>query len=119
MGVEDGAGNLIDTVAVWFEQSGRPGWLAELTAWYSEVSAVGEDYSAVSGATRSAGAYSVQWSGPDGSGIPAGDYVVNIESLRERGSLSQIIQAFTVSGAATIPCPDDGELVDASLELAV
>lgn len=115
--VEDANGNLVDTVAVWFEQGGKSEWLTDLSAWYSDVNAAGEDYSSVSGATRAAGTYVVSWQGVDGSGIAAGDYFLNIESVREDGPTSLIRQAITVAGAATVALTDDGELSAASIAL--
>ena len=116
--LEDTNGDLIDTIAVWFLQ-GQKGteWLPDLSAWYSEVTAAGADYSTVSGATRAAGAYSVSWQGRDGSGVPDGDYFVNIESVRERGPTSLIRESITVAGAGSVDLAGDGELSAASVEL--
>lgn len=115
--VEDTSGDLIDTIAIWSRQGGRESWLQDLSDWYSAVSAAGEDYSTVSSATRTPGSYSVQWTGPDGVGIAAGDYVVHLESLREHGSLSHVSQSVLVSGPAMLAAADDGELVSVSIEV--
>ncbi len=117
--VEDALGDLVDTVAVWFQQGSRgTRWLSDLAAWYADVAAAGTDYSSASGATRAAGMYSVSWQGVDGTGVPAGDYVVNVESAREDGPTSLIRQAVTVTAAATsVEIADDGELSAAAVEL--
>ncbi len=116
--LEDSNGDLVDTIAVWFLQGGKgTEWLSDLSAWYSDVAAAGADYSTVSGATRVAGAYSVSWQGSDGSGVPVGDYFINIESARENGPTSLVRQAITVAGAASVELADDGELSAASVEL--
>ncbi len=116
--VEDANGDLVDTIAVWFLQ-GQKGteWLSDLSAWYSDVAAAGADYSSVSGATRVAGTYAVSWQGSDGAGVLAGDYFVNVESVREDGPTSLTRQAITVVGPASVGMADDGELSAASIEL--
>ena len=116
--VEDSSGAMIDTIAVYFLQSSKgTRYLSDLSSWYSEVNTAGVDYTAVSSATQAPGAYSVSWTGPDGTGLPAGDYIVNIESAREHGPDSLVSQPITVAGAATVTCEDSGELVSASIEL--
>lgn len=118
--VEDTDGNLIDTISLWFDQ-GREGtkWLSDLTQWYQASDA---DDTTMSGATRVAGDYTVAWDGTDSEGNPvvAGDYVLNIESAREKGPTSHTTGTIVISDDGfTIDLDDDGELSSASVILTV
>lgn len=110
--IEDADGNLVDTVSVWFEQSGKGSrYLSDLRSWYS---AAGGDADATSsGATRVAGTYTVAWDGTDldGNPVAAGEYVVFVEAAREHGPYSISSAPLTIGGSsATLTLPDDGEL---------
>ncbi len=116
--VEDGEGNLIDTISLWFDQ-GREGtkWLSDLSQWYQASDA---DDTTMSGATRVAGDYTVVWDGTDSDGNPvaAGEYVLNIESAREKGPTSYTSGTVVISDDGfTIDLDDDGELSAASAVL--
>lgn len=108
--VEDESGTLVDTVSLWFlqEQKGTR-WLGHLTKWAAAYGGESVD----SGATRSAGSYSVAWDGNDMNGAPvaAGTYTLLIESAREHGPHSVTSTQFTVSADGfSITVPDSGEL---------
>lgn len=109
--VEDSDGNLIDTISLWFDQ-GREGtkWLSDLTQWHQASDA---DDTTMSGATRVAGDYTVAWDGTDSDGNPvtSGEYVLNIESAREKGPTSFTSGTIVITDAGfTIDLDDDGEL---------
>jgi hypothetical protein len=116
--VEDGDGNLVQTVSLWYEQSGKGArWLNELRNWYS----VGAGDTVTSGATRAAGTYSVVWDGTglDGQPVPAGDYVLFIEAAREHGPYSITSAPITVDGSSfQVALADDGELSAATATMA-
>lgn len=117
--VEDGEGNLVDTISLFYEQGGKGSkWLDDLRLWYS---ASGAQDTTMSSATRVPGVYTVAWDGTDlnGSPIEAGDYVLNIESAREHGPYSFTSTTLTVgSGGVSVELPDDGELSGASAVLS-
>ncbi|MDH3295739.1 MAG: DUF2271 domain-containing protein [Acidimicrobiia bacterium] len=124
--IEDRNGNLVRTVALWYQQYGRgERWLPDLRRWYTvdqqRMSAGGSDtVAAISGPTRSPGSFQVAWDGrADGSAVAAGSYFVCIESARERGPYSLIRQAVNLNGAAVQQSlSSDGELVDASMSVS-
>ncbi len=113
--IEDTDGNLVDTVAVWFQQDDKgTKWLDDLTLWYS-VSNSAED-TTMSGATRSPGSYDVIWDGTDlaGNAVAQGDYVVFVESAREHGPYSIVSGTLTLGDdGAVLELGSDTELVDA------
>lgn len=124
--IEDGSGNLLTTVTLWYQQFGRgERWLPDLARWYnvdqSRIAAGGADtVDAISGATRSPGSYQVAWNGTaNGSAVPAGNYFVCIESARERGPYSLIRQAISLNGSPQQQdLSSDGELINASVSVS-
>ena len=118
--VEDADGNLVDTISLWFEQSGKgQKWLSDLRRWYS---AGGATDTTMSGATRVAGDYTVAWDGTDADGDPVvpGHYVLYIEAAREHGPYSLTSGSITISDAGmSVALADEGELSAASAELMV
>ena len=125
--IEDTVGNLVTTVALYYEQSRRGSrWLDHLDKWYpadaARVAAGGENNRAtISSATRAAGEYLVAWDGTaDGVRVSAGDYFICIESVREEGPLSLICEPITLNGELQVtPLPDTGELSMASVQINV
>ncbi|MDH3301199.1 MAG: DUF2271 domain-containing protein [Acidimicrobiia bacterium] len=123
--IEDGSGELLATVALWYQQFGRgERWLPDLTRWYnvdqSRIASGGADtVDAISGPTRSPGSYQVAWGGQaNGLTAPAGTYFVCIESARERGPYSLIRQSVNLGGSTQqLGLASDGELVNASISV--
>lgn len=107
--VEDSAGALVKTIALWHLQNGRDRWLNELYQWY-EASGGAETNSS---ATRAAGSYTLSWdlTGSDGAAVPAGTYTLWIEAVREHGPYSVTSGEVSLNGsAAKIALQNDGEL---------
>lgn len=123
--IEDGSGNLLTTVALWYQQFGRgERWLPDLARWYnvdqSRMASGGSDtVDAISGPTRSPGSFQVAWDGrANGSAAPSGTYFVCIESARERGPYSLIRQSIELGGSTQQQnLSSDGELIDASISV--
>jgi hypothetical protein len=122
--IEDAAGGLVETVALWYQQFGRgERWLPDLRRWFGvdqqRMAEGGSDgVAAVSGPTRQPGSYQVAWAGrvDGGATAPAGTYHICIESARERGPYSLIRQSVELNGSSRqIELPSDNELVDASV----
>lgn len=117
--VEDLDGNLVQTISLWYEQSGKGGrWLSDLAQWYS-ASGRASDVT-MSGATRVAGDYTVVWdgSGLDGAPVTQGEYVLFVEAAREHGPYEITSQQITIgSDAFTVALTDNGELRNVSAEL--
>jgi hypothetical protein len=116
--IEDGAGDLVDTVALWFlqRQEGLR-WLTDLRRWYN-VDGSQQAIDTVSSATRRPGDYMLSWGMTDMDGAPveAGEYYVCIESAREHGPYSLIRSAVTIeAGMGSVELPADGELSNATV----
>lgn len=74
------------------------------------------------GAARAAGSYDVVWDGTDGSGarVAQGDYVLFVESAREKGPHQLTTAALTLGAAAfDLPLEDNGELTAVSASYTV
>ncbi len=119
--VETPAGDLVQTISLWYAAR-EAKYLRELTGWYdvqsSYLDAGGSDnVEQISGATRAAGSYQVEWDCTDveGAAVAQGEYVLFIESAREHGP-HQVLSAPLNLGTegATVAFADDGELSAAS-----
>lgn len=116
--VEDRSGNLVQTIAVWYDQSPRGDrYLQDLRSW---MAASGGE-ATTSGATRAAGTYSVAWDGTDVDGQPVveGEYTLYVESAREHGPYS-ITSAPILIGpqGSSVTLADNGELSGLSATIA-
>lgn len=123
--IEDTAGRLVETVALFYEQGRRGGrWLDHLDRWFSvdavRIAGGGEDTAAtISSATRLPGVYTVAWDGSVGGvAAPSGPYFLCIEAVRENGPHSLIREAVDLTGSLPpTPLPGDGELSEASVRI--
>lgn len=118
--IENAAGDLVKTVALWHEdRGGRDRWLSEMKAF----SALGaSDAQTVSSATRQPGSYTVEWDGStvEGSRAPADTYRLCVEAAREHGPY-ELVQHDVNLGAkpASFDLTPSGELTAASAKYAV
>lgn len=125
--IENEAGELLETVSLWYEQ-GRRGarWLDHLDRWWavdqSRIAGGGVDDSVViSSATRQAGSHAVAWDGTiDGTVAAAGRYFVCVEAAREEGPLSLVRETFDLVGSSfEAALPDSGELSAVTVRTSV
>ncbi len=118
--IENSAGDLVKTVALWHEDhGGQDRWLSEMKA-FSALGAA--DAQTVSSATRQPGTYSVQWDGSTAQGSRAvtGSYRLMIEAAREHGAYELVQQDLSLgSKAASFALTPSGELTAASAAYAV
>ncbi len=118
--LENSAGELVKTVALWHEdRGGQDRWLSEMKV-FSGLGAA--DAQTVSSATRQPGSYTVQWDGStlDGTRAPIGTYQLFIEAAREHGPYELLQQGVSLgSKAASFVLTPSGELTDASAQFAV
>lgn len=90
--VENQKSESIRTLAVWYNNNR---WLPDLKRWYAkhfEKTRKPDFVDAVTGATRSAGKYTIKWNLADdrGNTVEPGKYTVYIEAVRERGTYQLI-----------------------------
>ena len=118
--VENSAGELVKTVALWHEdRGGQDRWLSEMHA-FSALNAA--DAQTVSSATRQPGAFTVQWDGStlQGDRAPAGTYRLFIEAAREHGPYELVQQDIALgTKAVSFALTPSGELTAANAEYTV
>ena len=108
--VETATGTFVDTISLWYSSGENERYLSDMRSWMS--SSGGTDRS-MSGATRTAGSYSVVWDGKDASGqkMPQGEYLFFIECAREKGPYEVISQPLTIAAVPASASPSDkGEI---------
>ncbi|MEI7836694.1 MAG: DUF2271 domain-containing protein, partial [Planctomycetota bacterium] len=82
--VSDAAGSPVKVLALWGRKAK---YYKDLKRWSKLESGFRSGASAVTGASRQAGTYTLTWDGRDAAGKPAkpGTYTVNVELVREKG----------------------------------
>jgi hypothetical protein len=116
--VEDGSSTMVGLISVWYSTRDARYLreLTEFTAAAGDASAAQVD--AVSGATRTPGAATLQWDGVGLDGSPlVGDHTVWIEAAREHGPHSVISGPVTFGRSGTTTIAGSGELSDATVTI--
>ncbi|MEI6264370.1 MAG: DUF2271 domain-containing protein [Sphingobacteriia bacterium] len=110
----------VRTLTVWFN---KPKWLRDLKSWYNANSGKfnqeAGNMPSITGATRSAGKYTIKWDGKDDAGnyVNKGKYVVHIEVAREHGTYQLISNEIKCNNAPVqIELPANVEVASASLD---
>ncbi len=119
--IEDGSDQMIRNLLVWY--AGER-WLADLRRWgrmdeKRTRSGATDVFPLISSATRRPGRYLVTWDGLDDDKrrVPAGDYTVFIEAVREHGTYQLMRGAITVGGEPfRIELPGNEEISSGTLE---
>ncbi len=95
--VEDEKHQPVRNLALWYN---KPRWLPELRAFYAQQRTAETNVASVTSATRSPGAYTLQWDGKDNAGqyVKQGKYTICIEAAREHGSYQLIRQEMDFNG---------------------
>ena len=95
--VEDQKHEPVRNLALWYN---KPRWLPELRAFYAQQRDANIDVSSITSATRSPGAYTIQWDGKDNAGqyVKQGSYTICIETAREHGTYQLIRQSMDFNG---------------------
>ncbi|MEO8693189.1 MAG: DUF2271 domain-containing protein [Acidimicrobiales bacterium] len=117
--VEDAASSLVGLIGVVY-LARESKYLRELTEWAAASAKVTtSQLDAVSGATRSAGAYSFQWNGKglDGKTLQ-GPHTLWIEAAREHGPHSVTHGPVTLGTPGKGTIPGSGELSSATMSIA-
>ena len=115
--VEDAAGGLVQTLALWFRRK-ESRYLSHLKRWYDAESTLlnnggTDNLDAIASATRAAGSYQVVWDGTDvdGNVVPKGNYVLCIEAAREHGPYEVATGPITIgTDGFTTTLADNNEL---------
>lgn len=95
--VEDENHQPVRNLALWYN---KPRWLPELRAFYAQPRTANDNLGSVTSATRSPGAYTLQWDGKDNAGqyVKQGKYTVCIEAAREHGTYQLMRQEMDFNG---------------------
>ncbi len=83
-------GEAVTTIETWYNRSR---WLPELSQWWRKLGMLGPaQYDAVTGATRRAGSYQIEWDGltVSGEAVPVGEYDLWVEAAREHGGHDRV-----------------------------
>lgn len=111
----------VRTLTVWYN---KPRWIRDLKSWYrvnySTYNVESQTINSVSSATRPAGKYAIKWDGKDDKGeyIKKGNYIVNIEVVREHGSYQLITKEIKINNKTIeIELPSNQEVASASIEV--
>jgi len=101
-------------VAIWLEQAGQrravktlslwyddAKWLKDIRRWWRKAGRYTEDFDAISSASRVAGHYELHWALTDTAGqpLPAGEYTLLLEAVREHGNRTLLKQPITLGTA--------------------
>jgi len=118
--IEDSSHAPVRTIGLWHE---RDKYLPELKSWYLKYRGLYETDKAflgsVSGATRSAGKYSLKWDGKDdkGNAVGRGQYTIKIEAAREHGTYQLMRQVLDWNGTPQkFNLPGNVEIASLSLD---
>jgi FAD:protein FMN transferase len=115
--VEDENKKLVRNIAVWFD---KDRYLNELRSWARVTNGFANtNFSSISSATRSPGAYSLKWDGKDdnGSFVKAGKYTVVIEAAREHGTHQLMSQEINFNAtAAQFKLPGNVEIASVAFD---
>jgi hypothetical protein len=117
--IEDDKSAMVALVSVWY-LAREAKYLRELPSFAAFEGDIAQDQlDAVSGATRSAGKYQLQWDGKglDGSAL-AGTYTLWIEAAREHGPHSVMNGKLVLGRAGSTTITGSGELSDAVVTVA-
>lgn len=96
--LENSSGKSVKTLVLWREGAK---WLKDMRRWWRKVGRKDSQLvDAVTSATRAAGRYKLTFDALDdnNNSLPFGNYVLNIEVVRENGGRSMIKQKFTLNG---------------------
>lgn len=98
--IEDKKKEPVRNLALWYNKSR---WLPDLKRWYSKNQPgqlAPNVLGSITGATRSAGKYTLTWNGQDDQGkpVPNGKYTIYIEAAREHGTYQLLKQEVDWNG---------------------
>jgi len=96
--LEDTSGKSVRTLVLWREGSK---WLKDIRRWWRKVGRKdAELVDAITSATRAAGHYQLSFMAldDDKNNLPQGDYILNIEVVRENGGRGMTKQKFSLNG---------------------
>ncbi|MFC6592910.1 DUF2271 domain-containing protein [Deinococcus lacus] len=114
--IETPGGEMVRTVALWRMQEDKgKKWLPDLRKWFRTASTP----DTVSSATRGPGQYTVTWNGMNDRGqrVAPGEYLLMLESAREKGPYGRVRLPFKVgSSAMTAQATGTGDIAGVRAE---
>ena len=88
----------LSTIAVWHADKK---WLKDLRRWWRKAGRYNAEVDGLSGATRPAGTYQLNWQAQDAKGQPlSGDYTLYLEAVREHGNRTLLKQKIHLGDGA-------------------
>lgn len=116
----------ITNLALWYDMDMRNNkgeqWLKDIRQWWRRSGrGLTLPVDGVTGATRTAGHYSLSFNGKDSAiaNLPAGDYEFNIEAVREVGGREHLTMPFSlpIDKPHTLSIQGDSELGAIAIEM--
>lgn len=93
----------VTTLALWVQKAE---WFKDLRQWWRKAGKTDINFDGISGATKRAGTYTIDWQGKDldGNAVKPGKYLLNIEVVREEGGrdYSRVELDLSQAGKVTI-----------------
>lgn len=88
---QQGQRQAVKTVSVWFDDKK---WLKDIRRWWRKAGRYDHAVDGITGATKPPGQYKLVWDGTDqqGNALPAGEYTLYLESVREHGNRTLLKQ---------------------------
>ena len=107
--VEDNQRKAVANISSWL---GEDEWHKDLRQWWRKIGSKKKNVDAFTGATRRPGTYKLTWDGTNFNGdkLPAGEYLLNIEAVREEGGRSYKRVPFMLPGPNKLTISAQAEL---------
>jgi hypothetical protein len=88
---QKGQRQAVKTISVWFDDKK---WLKDIRRWWRKAGRYDQAVDGVTGATKPPGTYAQVWDGKDTQGqpLPAGEYTLYLEAVREHGNRTLLKQ---------------------------
>jgi len=114
---QKGQRQAVKTISVWFDDKK---WLKDIRRWWRKAGRYGQAVDGVTGASRAPGTHAVHWDGTDNQGktLPAGEYTIYLEAVREHGDRTLLKQKVTLgAGVKTYQLDAGAELGPVSISI--
>jgi hypothetical protein len=88
---QKGQRQAVKTISVWFDDKK---WLKDIRRWWRKAGRYDQAVDGVTGATKPPSSYNLTWDGSNiqGQPLPAGEYTLYLEAVREHGNRTLLKQ---------------------------